>query len=340
VAPASDVENLLPSEVVTVARDASSAWIAMSVAGVLDGFARALSWAVVVIGLDVLTHELPPSMERSTSVPDVTRHLASGSEADEDSISVIVSFSADDSADRNTLAGASGLFPALAGPWSALERAEGDAAAVSSAGAFAGASSRRASRSTSRGCTSTDFWRDLSALGDLAPERRASSSEGWDPRSASAIRGSGANDFLSASGAGAVMGAAGDEAASSREAVRCISVTGRSGTIAQMATAVAAAASGASHLTSRPGVHAARDSTATGAVRAIVAIRDWHRIQADACSSAAAISLVLKAPSTHAATVSASRQVSGTGSEEVCAPMIRRSHLSWLRSKAILISSY
>jgi hypothetical protein len=76
-----------------------------------------------------------------------------------------------------------------------------------------------------------------------------------------------------------------------------------------MATAVAAAASGASHRNTRVGVQACL-ADAAGAVRSIAATTAMHRWQLDACSSTAAAALALNPPSAHAASVSASGHAS------------------------------
>ena len=86
-------------------------------------------------------------------------------------------------------------------------------------------------------------------------------------------------------------------------------VSGRSGTTIQMATAVAAAVSGASQRNTRAGVHACA-ADAAGALRSIAASTAMQREQLDACSSTAAAALALSPPSAQAASVSASRQAS------------------------------
>jgi hypothetical protein len=76
-----------------------------------------------------------------------------------------------------------------------------------------------------------------------------------------------------------------------------------------MATAVAAAISGASHRNARAGVHA-RVVDAAGALRSNAASTAVHREQLDACSSTAAAAVTLSPPSAQAASVSASRHAS------------------------------
>src|SRR5687767_8470417 len=86
---------------------------------------------------------------------------------------------------------------------------------------------------------------------------------------------------------------------------------GLSGTAIQMATAVAAAISGASQRKTRAGVHAC--PAAAGALRSIAASTAMQCEQLEACSSTAEVAFGLNPPSAQAASISASGQESDPG---------------------------
>ena len=162
------------------------------------------------------------------------------------------------------------------------------------------ARSRRASSCSARGAT------DLANSFDLTRLSAA------DAACSPTVTAAGGVDLGDSAGGGAIDGCV--------RAIRFVSddnavVPERSSvgdTEIQSATAVAAAAAGTSHLIPRLAGHQDRGATG-GSVRAIADRTAWHRAQPAACPSAAARRSAGSAPSIHAATVSASRQLAASG---------------------------